>query len=96
MSRTQPYNYHPTIPLPDPEAPEQMLGHCAICMEAILVDPSLRRRSKSGDVKERPAIALQVPPLKKVATAKMYSLMPYHHLFVSGFFRCVTVMRGLH
>ena len=97
MSRAQPYNYHPAIPLPDPEAPEQTLGDCAICMEAILVDPSLRRRSKSSDAKERPAIALQVPFLKKVATAKKtYSLAPCHHLFVSGFSRWVTVMRGSH
>ena len=97
MSRAQPYNCHPAIPLPDLEAPEQMLGGCATCVEAILVDPSLRRRSKSSDAKERPAIALQVPFLKKVATAKKtYSLVPRHHLFVSGFFRWVTVMRGLH
>ncbi|KAM5544439.1 hypothetical protein V8D89_002099 [Ganoderma adspersum] len=84
MSRAQPYNYHPAIPLPDPEAPEQTLGDCAICMEAILVDPSLRRRSKSSDAKERPAMALQVPFLKKVGTAKSkktYSLAPCHHLF---------------
>ena len=88
MSRAQPYNYHPAIPLPDPEAPEQTLGDCAICMEAILVDPSLSRRSKSSDTKERPAIALQVPFLKKVGTAKSkktYSLAPCHHLFVSCF-----------
>ena len=87
IARTQTYDYHPSLPLPDPEAPEQTLGDCAICMEAILVDPSLRRRSKSSDVKERPAIALQVPFLKKVGTAKSkktYSLAPCHHLFVSG------------
>ncbi|TBU30076.1 hypothetical protein BD311DRAFT_755258 [Dichomitus squalens] len=80
VSRVQTYNYHPIIPLPDPEAPEQTLGDCAICMEAILVDPSLRRRSKSSDAKERPAIEL--PFLRKVTTArKTYSLAPCHHLF---------------
>ncbi|EJF60599.1 hypothetical protein BD309DRAFT_958957 [Dichomitus squalens] len=80
VSRVQTYNYHPIIPLPDPEAPEQTLGDCAICMEAILVDPSLRRRSKSSDAKERPAIGL--PFLRKVTTArKTYSLAPCHHLF---------------
>ena len=90
VSRVQTYNYHPAIPLPDPEAPEQTLGDCAICMEAILVDPSLRRRSKSSDAKERPVIGvgdgIALPFLKKVggATRKTYSLAPCHHLFVSA------------
>ena len=89
VSRVQTYNYHPPLPLPDPEAPEQTLGDCAICMEAILVDPSLRRRSKSSDTKERPTIGvgdgIALPFLKKVggATRKTYSLAPCHHLFVS-------------
>lgn len=39
------------MPVPDPEAPEQSLGDCAICMDAILVDPSLLPRSKSLDEK---------------------------------------------
>jgi len=45
------YDYHPPMPLPDPESPEQSLGDCAICMDAIHVDPSLRSRSKSSDEK---------------------------------------------
>ncbi|KAI0793636.1 hypothetical protein C8Q74DRAFT_1243576 [Fomes fomentarius] len=63
MARVQSYDYHPPLPLPDPEAPDQTLGDCAICMDAIVVDPSARHRhmrSQSGDgwekVKERPAI----------------------------------------
>ncbi|KAL0570589.1 hypothetical protein V5O48_011372 [Marasmius crinis-equi] len=44
------YDYHPPMPLPDPEAPEQTLGDCAICMDAIRVDPSLRMRT---DEKEK-------------------------------------------
>ncbi|KAJ8095115.1 hypothetical protein PM082_010334 [Marasmius tenuissimus] len=43
------YDYHPSMPLPDPEAPEQSLGDCAICMDAIRVDPSLRRHSDDAD-----------------------------------------------
>ncbi|KAK1222123.1 hypothetical protein PQX77_015051 [Marasmius sp. AFHP31] len=43
------YDYHPPMPLPDPEAPEQSLGDCAICMDAIRVDPSLRTRSDDAD-----------------------------------------------
>ncbi|KAF8967642.1 hypothetical protein BDZ97DRAFT_1802585 [Flammula alnicola] len=48
------YDYHPPMPmqLPDSESPEQSLGDCAICMDAILIDPSLRRRSKSFDMRE--------------------------------------------
>lgn len=56
------YDYHPYIPLPDDEAPEPSLGDCAICMEAILVQPGApsRRRSmeksghrRSNSIKER-------------------------------------------
>ncbi|KAI9063826.1 hypothetical protein FKP32DRAFT_1571123 [Trametes sanguinea] len=82
LSRTQTYDYHPPMPLPDPEAPDQSLGDCAICMDAILVDPSLRRRSKSSDGKERPVIARASGILGKVGSAKKtYSLAPCHHLF---------------
>ncbi|KAG8854026.1 hypothetical protein FRB96_007889 [Tulasnella sp. 330] len=35
------YDYHPILPLPDPEAPEQSLGDCSICMEPILIDGGL-------------------------------------------------------
>lgn len=34
------------MPLPDSESPEQSLGDCAICMDAIVLDPSLRQHSK--------------------------------------------------
>ncbi|KAL5536908.1 hypothetical protein ACEPAF_731 [Sanghuangporus sanghuang] len=61
---TMQYDYHPYIPLPDDEAPEPSLGDCAICMEAIVVQPSApsRRRSteksiaghrRSSSIKER-------------------------------------------
>ncbi|KAG7093495.1 hypothetical protein E1B28_007171 [Marasmius oreades] len=43
------YDYHPHMPLPDPEAPEQTLGDCAICMDAIHIDPSLRNRTQEKD-----------------------------------------------
>ncbi|KAI8974598.1 hypothetical protein BD414DRAFT_498160 [Trametes punicea] len=82
LSRTQTYDYHPPLPLPDPEAPDQSLGDCAICMDAILVDPGLRRRSKSTDGKERPVIGRAGGILGKVGGAKKtYSLAPCHHLF---------------
>ncbi|KAJ4479660.1 hypothetical protein C8J55DRAFT_74855 [Lentinula edodes] len=37
------YNYHPPLPLPDEESPEKSLGDCAICMDAIIVDSSIRQ-----------------------------------------------------
>ncbi|KAJ7281576.1 hypothetical protein C8J57DRAFT_1500270 [Mycena rebaudengoi] len=45
------YDYHPVMPMPsdDPESLDQSLGDCAICMDAIHVDASLRRRTKSFD-----------------------------------------------
>ncbi|KJA28091.1 hypothetical protein HYPSUDRAFT_34432 [Hypholoma sublateritium FD-334 SS-4] len=46
------YDYHPPMPLPDPESPEPSLGDCAICMDAILVDSLLRPRSKSFDLRD--------------------------------------------
>ena len=94
FTRTQSYNYHPPMPLPDPEAPDQSLGDCAICMDAILVDPSLRRRSKSSESKERPVIGRAGGILEKVGgVKKTYSLAPCHHLFVS--LRSEIVLRNL-
>ncbi|KAJ4470118.1 hypothetical protein J3R30DRAFT_1227234 [Lentinula aciculospora] len=43
FSTVNTYNYHPSLPLPDEESPEKSLGDCAICMDAILLDPSLRQ-----------------------------------------------------
>ena len=92
MARVQTYDYHPPLPLPDPEAPDQSLGDCAICMDAIVVDPTLRRRSLSGDGKEGAGLGMGMGMemarkglLGKVAAGgrKTYSLAPCHHLFVS-------------
>ncbi|TFK18973.1 hypothetical protein FA15DRAFT_674849 [Coprinopsis marcescibilis] len=43
------YDYHPPMPPLDPEAPEQSLGDCAICMDSILLGPSLRAKSEKHD-----------------------------------------------
>ncbi|KAJ7115923.1 hypothetical protein C8R44DRAFT_880324 [Mycena epipterygia] len=93
------YDYHPVMPLPtdDPESPDQSLGDCAICMDAIHVDPLLRRRPTSLDDKsdwEKTAskrktrsgtaggILNAVQMGVGSATArKNYSLAPCHHLF---------------
>ncbi|KAF8159628.1 hypothetical protein B0H34DRAFT_704239 [Crassisporium funariophilum] len=90
------YDYHPPMPLPDSESPEQSLGDCAICMDAITVDPSLRRRSKSLDKKEDwDDKVSSVPGFKKgksvfnamqmgvgaTTARKNYSLAPCSHLF---------------
>ena len=83
VSRPQTYNYHPPLPLPDPEAPEQTLGDCAICMDAIEVDPGLRRRSKSGEGERRGFLKLGTVA-GAAAARKSYSLAPCHHLFVSS------------
>ena len=31
------YDYHPVMPVPDTESPEQSLGDCVICMDAIII-----------------------------------------------------------
>ncbi|KAF5383788.1 hypothetical protein D9615_003714 [Tricholomella constricta] len=48
------YEYHPPMPLPDSEAPEQSLGDCAICMDAIIVEsrawgPSDKEKQNAWD-----------------------------------------------
>ncbi|KAJ6581462.1 hypothetical protein B0H19DRAFT_1217673 [Mycena capillaripes] len=46
------YDYHPVMPVSgDAESPDQSLGDCAICMDSIHVDPSVRRRPTSLDDK---------------------------------------------
>ena len=40
------YNYHPPLPLPHSDAPEQSLGDCAICMDAIVIENRSRRLSE--------------------------------------------------
>ncbi|KAI0925008.1 hypothetical protein AcW1_006950 [Taiwanofungus camphoratus] len=86
------YDYHPPLPLPDTEAPEQTLGDCAICMDAIRVDPALRRRSKSGDKERGDLLGLGTAAgtrrsggilgaVGATSARKSYSLAPCHHLF---------------
>ncbi len=92
------YDYHPILPLPDAEAPEQTLGDCSICMDAIMIDPSLVRGRKSIDEKvdtwdtgKRKSKGMHAGALLNAVqvgvgsavTRKSYSLAPCHHLFVS-------------
>lgn len=46
------HDYHPPMPLPDPEAPEKSLGDCSICMDSIHIDPSLRPKATQEAGKE--------------------------------------------
>jgi transmembrane E3 ubiquitin-protein ligase len=83
------------MPLPDAESPEQTLGDCSICMEAIQVDPSLRRRkSNDWDIKATGAstnvmgsggiLDVVQKGVEHAVNRKYYSLAPCHHLFVSS------------
>lgn len=60
------YDYHPLLQQPDPEAPEQSLGDCSICMDAILLE---KDAGKSG-------------LLAGASVKRSYALAPCHHLFV--------------
>ena len=54
FATTETYNYHPPLPLSvsDPEAPDQSLGGCSICMEAIHAeDPTPLQRVALGEEK---------------------------------------------
>ena len=75
MAKPTGYDYHPPIFLLDPEGPEQALGDCAICMDTIEVDASLRQKSGNHGVGGLWAQA---------GVRKSYSLAPCHHLFVSN------------
>ncbi|KAJ7449681.1 hypothetical protein FB451DRAFT_1287670 [Mycena latifolia] len=91
------YDYHPVMPIPDDdlESPDPSLGDCAICMDAIHVDPSLRRRPTSlddksdwetGKRKTRGGTAGGIlnavqMGVGSAAARKNYSLAPCHHLF---------------
>ncbi|KAH0836346.1 hypothetical protein J3R83DRAFT_7899 [Lanmaoa asiatica] len=71
FATTETHNYHPPLPLSvsDPEAPEQSLGDCSICMEAIHAEDP------------RPLQHVAAGLLQKVGGRKNYSLAPCHHLF---------------
>ncbi|KAH7885835.1 hypothetical protein F5I97DRAFT_1809172 [Phlebopus sp. FC_14] len=71
FATVQTYDYHPPLPLSasDPESPDQSLGDCAICMEAIHVDDG------------KPSHQVASGLLQKVGRRKNYSLAPCHHLF---------------
>ncbi|KAF9779793.1 hypothetical protein BJ322DRAFT_1086479 [Thelephora terrestris] len=85
------YDYHPPMRLPDPESPDRSLGDCAICMDAILVDPSMgekgspasKEASWAGTAESHPGGIFNVVH-RNVVEAKIrksYSLAPCHHLF---------------
>ncbi|KAI6126043.1 hypothetical protein EDD16DRAFT_1554771 [Pisolithus croceorrhizus] len=68
---TQIYDYHPPMPsnMHDPEAPDQPLGDCSICMEVIHVKDSKQLQQVTGGL------------LQKVGVKKNYSVAPCHHIF---------------
>ena len=80
--------------LPDPESPDRSLGDCAICMDAIIIDPpagekgtpASKEASWAGTAESQPGGIFNVVHRNVVGTAgirKNYSLAPCHHLFVS-------------
>lgn len=88
------YDYHPPMRLPDSESPDRSLGDCAICMDAITVDPPAGEKETSmskdtawtGAIEGHPSGIFSVVHRNVVGAANMrksYSLAPCHHLFVS-------------
>lgn len=80
--------------LPDPESPDRSLGDCAICMDAIIVDPhageggtfTSKEAAWAGAVEGHSHGIFSAVRRNVVGTAnirKSYSLAPCHHLFVS-------------
>ncbi|KAJ7890572.1 hypothetical protein B0H14DRAFT_3081695 [Mycena olivaceomarginata] len=95
---TKMYDYHPVMSAPnDSESPDQSLGDCAICMDAIYIDPSLRRRTSLDGKSEWVAKGTSKRKAKggsaggilnavqmgvgSATARKNYSLAPCHHLF---------------
>ena len=79
--KVETYDYHPPMPLPDAESPEKSLGDCAICMDAIIVDPALRQHV--DEKTDGHSLARRTGGLLAQGARKSYSLAPCHHLFVS-------------
>ncbi|KAF7308521.1 RING-type domain-containing protein [Mycena chlorophos] len=78
------YDYHPIMPLPDddPESANQSLGDCAICMDAIYVDPSRRRKRSLDDKSAGRSAAALLNGVQIGANARQnYSVAPCHHIF---------------
>ncbi|KAI6151181.1 hypothetical protein BKA82DRAFT_4124844 [Pisolithus tinctorius] len=71
FAMAQIYDYHPPMLLNmhDPEAPDQPLGDCSICMEVIHVKDSKQLQQVTGGL------------LQKVGIKKGYSVAPCHHIF---------------
>ncbi|KAG6332659.1 hypothetical protein ID866_6427 [Astraeus odoratus] len=69
--KAQRYDYHPPLPanIYDPEVPDQSLGDCSICMEAIYENDSKQLQQVTGGL------------LQRVGARKNYSLAPCHHIF---------------
>nr|GAT55742.1 predicted protein [Mycena chlorophos] len=78
------YDYHPIMPLPDddPESANQSLGDCAICMDAIYIDPSRRRKRSLDDKSAGRSAAALLNGVQIGANARQnYSVAPCHHIF---------------
>jgi hypothetical protein len=71
FARAQVHDYHPALPLSaaDPEAPDESLGDCAICMEAIHTEDEKQLEHVTGGL------------LRNVGARRSYSLAPCQHLF---------------
>ncbi|KAG5654197.1 hypothetical protein H0H81_006230 [Sphagnurus paluster] len=82
------------MPLPDPEAPHQSLGDCAICMDDIVVEARPRSGMSEGDSflhsgwdaeagggKNGGLFSAMQMGIEGASARKIYSLAPCHHLF---------------
>ena len=83
VNKPQVYDYHPVLPLPDPEAPEQSLGDCAICMEPIVVHPegvgfgSIGEKSESGGAA---SVTVGASMLLNAGMRRSYAFTPCSHI----------------
>lgn len=92
FAKAKTYDYHPPMPVPDSEAPEQSLGDCSICMDAILIESPNNLGEKGQAIDGTGAgsggffSAVQRGVAGAAGAKKSYSLAPCHHLFVSLLF----------
>ncbi|KAG6873506.1 hypothetical protein C0995_014774 [Termitomyces sp. Mi166 len=84
------YDYHPLLPMPDPEAPEQSLGDCAICMDAIVAESrgrggasekELDADGEGGSKKSSGLLSGLQMGIEGAGARRIYSLAPCSHLF---------------
>jgi len=73
------YDYHPNL-ITDPEAPEQNLGDCSICMEPIVIHPDSGLLGEKGDAGLQGPAGAGAALLINASMRRQYAFTPCSHI----------------